>query len=139
MLLTPLNYIFPAELVPIYEWEPVENPSDHAPPPAPLQQSSCDGSDPSAAPADAEQPTTELRLVLKGYEWRLVPERAVFSREDWESVYRSEADAKDEERDPASREAARHRPPPHAKPAQGAPTGLHPEGPSTDKTDSSES
>ena len=139
MLLTPLNYIFPAELVPIYEWEPVQNPSDHTPPPAQLQQPSCDGSDLAAAPADAEQPTTELRLVLKGYEWRLVPERAVFSREDWESVYRCEADAKDEERDPHSREAARHRLPPQAKPAHGAPTGLQSEGPSTDKTDSSES
>ena len=100
MFLTPLNYSFPLQLVPIFEWEPVQ-PADGAatpaPPPAP-----CEGTDASMAPADTPSSPPDLRLVFKGYEWRAVAERAVFYREDWESVFRGEADAKEEERDPSA-------------------------------------
>jgi len=138
MFLTPLNYSFPMQLVPVYEWEQVSNPSDGASPPAPPSPS-CDGSDSSTTPADPPPPSTELRLVFKGYEWRLAAERNVFPREDWESIFRSEADAKDEERDPKTHrnEPAHRLPPPKA--SHEASTGMHPGDLSPNKPDPSES
>jgi hypothetical protein len=103
MFLTPLNFSFPLQLVPIFEWEPVEPP---APPPAP-----CEGTDASAPAEDADAPR-DLRLVFKGYEWRAIGERSVYPREDWESVYRGEADAKEEERDPVAHRQEPRRPAP---------------------------
>ena len=63
MFLTPPNFIFPVQLVPIFEWEPVETP------PSPPPGEGC-----VTSPAAAESPP-DLRLVFKGYEWRAVGER----------------------------------------------------------------
>ncbi|HET7528556.1 MAG TPA: hypothetical protein VFK10_21630 [Burkholderiaceae bacterium] len=115
MFLVPPNFNFPMQLVPVFEWEKVDDPSNSASPPA--APPSCDGTDTGfadTAPADTSSP--EMRLVFKGYEWRAVAERNIYPRADWESIYRSEADARDEERDPHQRDAV-HRPvvpkPPH--------------------------
>jgi hypothetical protein len=136
MFLTPLNYSFPLQLVPIFEWEPVP-PADGAATPAP-PPAACEGTDASMTPADTPSSPPDLRLVFKGYEWRAVAERAVFYREDWESVFRNEADAKDGERDPSahrSEPAHRHAPPP---PSHAVSNEIHGTDPTQDKTDSSE-
>ena len=136
MFLTPLNYSFPLQLVPIFEWEPVQ-PADGAAPPAP-PPAPCEGPDASLAPADTPSSPSDLRLVFKGYEWRAVAERAVFYREDWESIFRCEADAKEEERDPEAHrsEPAHHQAPP--RPSHAVSNDIHSTDPTQDKTDSSE-
>ena len=123
MFLTPPNFIFPVQLVPIFEWEPVETP------PSPPPGEGC-----VTSPAAAESPP-DLRLVFKGYEWRAVGERSFYPREDWESIFRSEADAKDDERDPL---AHRHDPARRPVTARPAPDASHAPGVAPD-TDSSES
>ena len=138
MFLTPLNYSFPMQLVPVYEWESVANPSDGTSSPAPPPPS-CDGSDSSTAAADPAAPSSELRLVFKGYEWRLVAERNVYPREDWESIFRPEADAKDDERDPHRHDTTRRPTVPPPKPTHDISTNLHPTDPSPGKSDPSES
>ena len=118
MFLTPLNYSFALHLVPVFEWKPVE-PADRA--------------DADAAPPcpDSPAPPADMRLVLRGYEWRNVAQRAVFPREDWESILRSEADAKEQERDPVAHrnEAARRplRPQPAPNDAQKGPDWEQPQ------------
>ena len=107
MLLQPLNYFFSLQLVPVFEWEHVDSP-DGAPAPPVL----CEGASAPELPPDAP---SDLRLVFKGYEWRPIGERSVFPREDWESIYRAEADAKEDERDPVAQRndpSRRHVPPP---------------------------
>jgi hypothetical protein len=131
MFLTPLNFIFSSQLVPVFEWEPVER-ADGASPPAPAPVS-CEGAPGPTPSSDAPSPT-DLRLVFKGYEWRPVGERAVHPRADWESVLRSEADAKEEERDPTAHrnDPTRRQAPP--RPVHDGPDGCH----NADKADPSE-
>lgn len=134
MFLTPLNYSFPLQLVPVYEWEPVK-PDDNAAPPAPPP--SCGGGDVSPPPADTSSP--ELRLVFKGYEWRAVAERTVFPRENWESIFRSEADANDDERNPHRHEQTRRPVVPPPKPSHEVSVGMQPTDLSLNKPEASES
>jgi hypothetical protein len=138
MFLVPPNFNFPMQLVPVFEWEPVEDPNNGvSAPPAPP---SCDGTDTAFSdtlPADTSSP--DMRLVFKGYEWKPVAERNIFPRADWESVYCSEADARDEARDPR-REDAAHRPvvrPP--KPSHDVAADLHLPNPTLNKSEPSES
>jgi len=112
MFLTPPNFTFPLQLVPVFEWEAVDPP----PPPA----APCEGS--ATSPASADGPSDHLRLVFKGYEWRAIGERSCYPREDWESILRSEADAKEDERDPL---AHRHDPARRPAPARPAPDVSH--------------
>jgi len=130
MFLTPPNFIFSAQLVPIFEWEPVK-PSDGASPTV-SAASPCEG-----AGAAAPDTPTDWRLVFKGYEWQAVGERSIYPREDWESVLRPEADAQDEERDPiAHRSEPAHR---HAAPpSHTVSNDIHGTDAAQDKTDSSE-
>ena len=133
MLLTPLNYSVSLQLVPVFVWESVDPPevaASAAPAPPCVD---------SAAPAPPPDPPSDLSLVFKGYEWRPVAERAVFSREDWESVYRNEADAKEDERDPRRTEAPRHPVVHPPKPSHDVATGMHSNDPSVCKPDTSES
>lgn len=128
MLLTPPNYIFSMQLVPIYEWEPAETADGRSPaasPPTP-----CQGTDVPMSASDEPSSPTDWRLVFKGYEWRSVGERAVFVREDWESTYRPEADEGEKERDPVA-----HRSEPARRPVPAQPhlnhvsDGIHPSDP----------
>lgn len=137
MLLTPLNYSVSLQLVPVFEWERVDAP-DGAAPPAPFVSTVAPGEGFVAPPASSDAPSSDLRLVFKGYEWRPVAERTVFTREDWESVYRSEADAKEEDRDPRRTETARRATVPPPKPTHDPFAGMH-TNPSIDKPDTSES
>jgi len=136
MFLIPPNFNFPMQLVPVFEWEPVDDPSNGAShPSAPL---SCDGTDPAFADTSPAEPSSpEMRLVFKGYEWRSVPERNVFPRADWESIYRSEADARDDERDPHRDDAIRRSAVPPLKPTHDPFAGMH-VNPTADKPESSE-
>lgn len=138
MLLTPLNYFFSLQLVPVFEWERVDSPDGEAPP-APCVGTVVPGDSADLPPPPPDAPSSDLRLVFKGYEWRPVAERTVFSREDWESVLRSEADAKEDERDPHRSELARRPTVQPPKPSHDVSAGLHPMESSVNKPDTSES
>jgi len=135
MLQIPPNYFVSMQLVPVFEWERVDAPGDAAPP-APASGSAPE--DVAAPPPPSEPPSSDLRWVFKGYEWRPIAERTIFSRADWESVYCSEADARDEERD-AHRSDATQRPTvPPPKPTHDPFEGLQVDH-AADKPDPSES
>lgn len=108
MLQIPPNYFVSMQLVPVFEWERTDA-SENAPAPAPAMSSAPSLEGFAAPPPPSDPPSSDLRLVFKGYEWRPIAERTIFSRADWESVYCSEADAREDERDPHRSEAA-HRP-----------------------------
>ncbi|MFO1224393.1 MAG: hypothetical protein U1E90_14970 [Burkholderiaceae bacterium] len=138
MLQIPPNYFVSMQLVPVFEWERVDQ-ADDAPAPAPAAGA---GPTPAAEsfvapPPSPDPPSADLRLVFKGYEWRPISERTVFSRADWESVYCSEADVREEERDPHRNESARRQtvPPPKAAHDPFADLQAHP---GADRTDTSE-
>ncbi|HEU5295018.1 MAG TPA: hypothetical protein VFU71_09520 [Burkholderiaceae bacterium] len=137
MLLTPINYFVSLQLVPVFQWERVDAP-DGAAPPAPCVGTVLPGEGSVEPPSTSDAPSSDMRLVFKGYEWRPVAERTVFAREDWESVYRSEADAKEEDRDPHSAEATRRPTVPPPKPTHDPFEGMH-TNPSVDRPDTTES
>jgi len=134
MFLTPLNYSFPLQLVPVFEWEPVLPTNGASAPPSAF----CQGTDTPQTSADTSSSPTDWKLVFKGYEWQSVGEHSAYPREDWESVLRSEADAREEERDPIAHrnEPARHQAPP--RPSHAVSNDMHGTEPTQDKTDSSE-
>lgn len=138
MLQIPPNYFVSMQLVPVFEWQRVDAPGDaSAPPPAPGADSTPALEGLAAPPPPSEPPSSDLRLVLKGYEWRPIAERTIFSRADWESVYCSEADARAEERDPHRCEST-HRPTvPPPKPAHDPFADLK-ANPAVEKPDTSE-
>jgi hypothetical protein len=86
MAIAPVNFYASFDLVPVFQWEPVEPTQDDttAAHPAPVNIES-GGLDTQPDPAQtADTPaSTEMRLVFKGFEWVFTPGVATFPRPDW--------------------------------------------------------
>jgi hypothetical protein len=83
MSIAPVNFYSSLSLVPVFAWEPVQDPTTDINP-APVRIDS-GGMDTQPAPApDADTPASaQMRLVFKGFEWRFTPGIATFPRPDW--------------------------------------------------------
>ncbi len=83
MSIAPINFCSSYGLVPIFEWVPVESAPNSATgaPPAPAV---CEGTGlaTQSQPENTDSPP-QMRLVFKGFEWRLTAGIATFPRPDW--------------------------------------------------------
>jgi hypothetical protein len=111
------NVIFSLVAVPVFAWEPVEEPADDPLPAAPPPPSGCESTDGSAEQtSQTSSSTTNLRLVFKGFQWRTGFEYALYpapwanmfdggTREEREQSVQSENDRRQRAND-AARQAA---------------------------------
>jgi len=93
MLLAPMNFVCSVQLVPVFEWEPVER-TDAAATSTPTPSEGC-GSPPQPEPDTPR----DMRLVFKGYEWRPAMDCVHFPRPSWESCYAGGSDEANEHPD----------------------------------------
>jgi hypothetical protein len=111
------NIVFSLVAVPVFAWEPVDEPADDPLPAAPPPPSGCEteGSSEQTSQSTTSSPTN-LRLVFKGFQWRTGFEYALYpapwanmfdggTREEREQSVQSENDRRQRANE-AARQAA---------------------------------
>lgn len=138
MLLAPLNFVYSLQVVPIFQWEPVESADGAAAQPT---ATACDGtgSDAPQRSLDLDTSVPSMRLVFKGFGWAPAADCVTLPRPNWESCYAGGSDEANDhpDRDRNAQLDASRRVKPASTVHHAPPTGLHGPEPGTDTPDTS--